>query len=127
MLAKQNKSVDSLPTDMSDNTESEGEPARLPRHLRHHRPSRPGPAARPSRPGPAAHHQPESPDRPDIGAEALTFAAWQESRDPAARDVLTRTVSLGVDDLFTLLFTNSKFFYDFQVRIFSHFLLKSFC
>ena len=32
-----------------------------------------------------------------------------------ARDVLTKNFKLNTDDLFTLLFTNSKFFYDFQV------------
>ena len=103
MLAKQNKSVDSLPTDMSDNTESEeeGEVELSPPRL-HHR-SRPV-AVRSSAP-------PLPPDR-----ELLSYAAWRESRDTAAREVLTRTCALSVDDLFTLLFTNSKFFYDFQVR-----------
>ncbi len=101
MLAKQNKSVDSLPTDMSDNTESDGElpaPARLTRR-RH---SQVGRLSPPSRGGGGV-------------PEMQRYSAWRESRDPGARDVLTRTCMLSVDDLFTLLFTNSKFFYDFQV------------
>jgi hypothetical protein len=103
MLAKQSKSVDSLPTDMSDNTdESDGEEEVSPHPRRRRRRSRP--ATSRSAPSPA----------PPSGA-LLNYTAWRESREPAARQVLERTCALNVDDLFTLLFTNSKFFYDFQV------------
>jgi hypothetical protein len=96
MLAKQNKSVDSLPTDMSDNTESEGEEVSSPPRRRRSRLA-------------------GSPPVPPSGA-LLNYTAWRESREPAARQILDRTCLLNVDDLFTLLFTNSKFFYDFQVE-----------
>ena len=48
--------------------------------------------------------------------DILTYEAWRQSKD--AREIISRNFSLNIDDLFTLLFTNSKFFYDFQVIIF---------
>ena len=66
--------------------------------------------------------------------DILTYEAWRQSKD--AREIISRNFSLNIDDLFTLLFTNSKFFYDFQVplvfsftfiRVFSFtFIRKSF-
>ena len=47
--------------------------------------------------------------------DILTYEAWRQSKD--AREIISRNFSLNIDDLFTLLFTNSKFFYDFQVII----------
>ena len=47
--------------------------------------------------------------------DILTYEAWRQSKD--AREIISRNFSLNIDDLFTLLFTNSKFFYDFQVTI----------
>jgi len=42
----------------------------------------------------------------------LTYGAWRQSK--VARQFISRNFDLNIDDLFTLLFTNSKFFYDFQ-------------
>ena len=47
--------------------------------------------------------------------DILTYEAWRQSKD--AREIISRNFSLNIDDLFTLLFTNSKFFYDFQVIV----------
>jgi len=115
LLVKQNKSVDSLPTDMSDTTESDeeaeggGEKVVGALSPRLHR----------SR-GPPA---PSSRVPPPPEGEVLSYTAWREARDPAAREVLNRACALNVDDLFTLLFTNSKFFYDFQVGMKNFFFL----
>jgi len=46
--------------------------------------------------------------------DILTYEAWRQSKD--AREIISRNFSLNIDDLFTLLFTNSKFFYDFQAE-----------
>ena len=50
--------------------------------------------------------------------DILTYEAWRQSKD--AREIISRNFSLNIDDLFTLLFTNSKFFYDFQVVNFTN-------
>ena len=44
--------------------------------------------------------------------DILTYQVWRQSKN--AREFISRNFSLNIDDLFTLLFTNSKFFYDFQ-------------
>jgi len=44
----------------------------------------------------------------------LTFQAWRQDKD--GREMLTKTLCINIDELFTLLFTNSKFFYDFQAE-----------
>ena len=46
--------------------------------------------------------------------DLLTYQAWRQSKN--AREILTRNYNIAIDDLFTLLFTNSKFFYDFQAE-----------
>ena len=44
--------------------------------------------------------------------DILTYQVWRQSK--VARQFISRNFDLNIDDLFTLLFTNSKFFYDFQ-------------
>jgi len=44
----------------------------------------------------------------------LTFQAWRQDKE--GREMLTKCFSINIDELFTLLFTNSKFFYDFQAE-----------
>ena len=44
--------------------------------------------------------------------DILTYQVWRQSKN--AREFISRNFDLNIDDLFTLLFTNSKFFYDFQ-------------
>jgi len=46
--------------------------------------------------------------------DILTYEAWRQGRE--AREIISRNFSINIDDLFTLLFTNSKFFYDFQAE-----------
>ena len=46
--------------------------------------------------------------------DILTYQVWRQSKN--AREILSRNYSINIDDLFTLLFTNSKFFYDFQAE-----------
>ena len=46
--------------------------------------------------------------------DILTYQVWRQSKN--AREILSRNFNLNIDDLFTLLFTNSKFFYDFQAE-----------
>ena len=46
--------------------------------------------------------------------DILTYQVWRQSKN--AREILSRNYDLNIDDLFTLLFTNSKFFYDFQAE-----------
>jgi len=89
---------DSLPTDQSDNTDSEPEP-----HTRSKVPlSHSTPGANPSvREG-------------IVSTDILTYEVWRRSKD--AREVLNKNFKINIDDLFTLLFTNSKFFYDFQAE-----------
>ena len=57
--------------------------------------------------------------------DILTYEAWRQSKD--AREIISRNFSLNIDDLFTLLFTNSKFFYDFQVIFVFYFSQLEFC
>lgn len=46
--------------------------------------------------------------------DILTYEVWRQTKD--AREIISRNFSINIDDLFTLLFTNSKFFYDFQAE-----------
>jgi len=49
-----------------------------------------------------------------VPATDLTYQTWRQSKN--AREILSRNFNMAIDDLFTLLFTNSKFFYDFQAE-----------
>lgn len=51
---------------------------------------------------------------PTIVTDILTYQVWRQSKN--AREIISRNFELNIDDLFTLLFTNSKFFYDFQAE-----------
>jgi len=98
LRALPNKS-ESLPTDMSDNSESETQQVQLVKP----RGSKAGivlnsPSVRPG----------------IVSTDILTYEAWRQTK--VAKEVLNTNFTLNIDDLFTLLFTNSKFFYDFQAE-----------
>lgn len=96
-----NKSLESLPTDQSDNTESEpGDRTRrcAVTNSRDERVSEKGSCVRPG----------------IYSTDILTYEVWRQSKD--AREILNKNFKFNIDDLFTLLFTNSKFFYDFQAE-----------
>jgi hypothetical protein len=87
-LRAMSRKSESLPTDMSDNSESET-------------------AGKPELSAPSL--------RPGIvSTDILTYEAWRQSK--VAKEVLNQNFRMNIDDLFTLLFTNSKFFYDFQAE-----------
>ena len=46
--------------------------------------------------------------------DILTYQVWRQSKN--AREIISRNFDMNIDELFTLLFTNSKFFYDFQAE-----------
>lgn len=57
----------------------------------------------------------ENPNSSSVSAtDLLTYQVWRQSKN--AREILSRNFNIAIDDLFTLLFTNSKFFYDFQAE-----------
>ena len=39
---------------------------------------------------------------------------WRQNKN--AREIVSKNFAINIDELFTLLFTNSKFFYDFQAE-----------
>ena len=49
-----------------------------------------------------------------VSTDILTYEAWRQTK--VAKEVLNTNFTINIDDLFTLLFTNSKFFYDFQAE-----------
>jgi len=97
MVPTVNKSVDSLPTDQSDTESDMGD--------RSHR----------SKSGRRALPLNNAGIRPGIvSTDILTYEVWRQSKN--AREILSKNFNFNIDDLFTLLFTNSKFFYDFQAE-----------
>ena len=94
MVATTTISVDSLPTDQSDTTESDLLCS--------------GPAKVDSSVGVV-----DSTSGSLDMTSQLTLEAWREGKP--GREMLSRTFPIDIDELFTLLFTNSRFFYDFQV------------
>jgi len=49
-----------------------------------------------------------------VSTDILTYEVWRQSKD--AREIVCKNFKINIDELFTLLFTNSKFFYDFQAE-----------
>eukprot|EP00092_Neocalanus_flemingeri_P103485 GFUD01132440.1.p1 GENE.GFUD01132440.1~~GFUD01132440.1.p1 ORF type:complete len:529 (-),score=119.34 GFUD01132440.1:262-1848(-) len=49
-----------------------------------------------------------------VSTDILTYEVWRQSKN--AREIISRNFAINIDELFTLLFTNSKFFYDFQAE-----------
>ena len=49
-----------------------------------------------------------------VSTDILTYEVWRQTKD--AREIICRNFAINIDELFTLLFTNSKFFYDFQAE-----------
>lgn len=49
-----------------------------------------------------------------VSTDILTYEAWRQSKN--AREIVSKNFAINIDELFTLLFTNSKFFYDFQAE-----------
>lgn len=96
-LRAMSKKSESLPTDMSDNSESETPLMKI-----KPRGSKSAIIATPCmRPG-------------IVSTDILTYEAWRQTK--VAKEVLNKNFTTNIDDLFTLLFTNSKFFYDFQAE-----------
>merc|ERR1719312_270770 len=60
-------------------------------------------------------HPPRSLTSPAIvSTDILTYEVWRQSKE--AREIVSKNFAINIDELFTLLFTNSKFFYDFQAE-----------
>jgi len=49
-----------------------------------------------------------------VSTDILTYEVWRQSKE--AREIVSKNFAINIDQLFTLLFTNSKFFYDFQAE-----------
>lgn len=49
-----------------------------------------------------------------VSTDILTYEVWRQSKE--AREIVSKNFAINIDELFTLLFTNSKFFYDFQAE-----------
>jgi len=86
--ARQAKSAECVLSDQSDFSESET------RGLSNHHRSSTSPAI--------------------VSTDILTYEVWRQSK--SAREIICRNFAINIDELFTLLFTNSKFFYDFQAE-----------
>ena len=49
-----------------------------------------------------------------MSTDILTYEVWRQNKN--ARQIVSKNFVINIDELFTLLFTNSKFFYDFQAE-----------